>query len=368
MYKRTWAEIDLAALRYNLEIIRSFAPGKEIIAVVKANAYGHGDNLICPELKKAGVNFFAVSCIDEALQVREYIGDSGDSEILIFGFTEIEQLKTAAEHNFILSAGSAEYARELSNFANSESLKLRIHVKVNTGMNRVGINTTSEFEEILSLSGLDCEAVYTHFSVADSGARTDLLFTLQQHENFRDFCKIARSRGLKVHSQNSGGGFFHSEFDGDFVRVGLALYGLLPNFGLKPVMSLKSAIHQIRTLEAGDFVSYGRTFKAGDKRLAAVVPVGYADGYSRGLSGDSDTQKGGLVAVNGVLCPVLGRVCMDQIVIDVTDAGDPKVGDEVLLYSPKFPETSVEHIAERLGTIPYEVICAVSQRVLRVEV
>jgi alanine racemase len=358
LHRRTWAEIDLNALAANVAAVRRITPGKEIIAVVKANAYGHGDDIICTELHKLGINFFAVSCIDEALQIKKYVSDS---EILVFGFAEAESFKSAAENNFILSVGSAEYARELS----SQGLHTRVHIKVNTGMNRVGINTEAELDEVLALPGLRCEAVYTHFACADSPDEDDMLFTQGQQEKL---LSSARSRGLKIHSQNSGGVLLHGGFDADYVRVGLALYGLSPDINCKspieltPVLSLKSAIHQLRTLEAGDYVSYGRTFRASEKRLAAVVPAGYADGFSRANSNN------GSVIIKGTLCPVIGRVCMDQTVIDVSQVADVRIGDEVLFYSAGHKETSIEYIAEKLGTIPYEVVCAVSQRVRRVPV
>jgi alanine racemase len=355
---RTWAEIDLRALADNVKAIRNTASDKELIAVVKANAYGHGDDIICTELHRLGVRFFAVSCIDEALQIKKYVGNS---DILVFGFTEPKNFETAYENDFVLSAGSLDYAKQLS----LRGKNIRVHIKLNTGMNRVGINTEAELGEILALPGLRCEAVYTHFACADSTEPDDMVFTQKQQAQILNFSK---GKGLKIHSQNSGGVLLHSGFEADYVRVGIALYGLSPDSGCKhsvslaPVMSLKSVIHQIRVLEPGDYVSYGRKYRAAERRLAAIVPAGYADGYSRG---NSNTGK---VAVKGVLCPVLGRVCMDQIVIDVTGVKSVSVGDEVLLYSADYAETNIENIAARLGTIPYEVICAVSQRVRRVPV
>jgi len=357
---RTWVEVNLAALGNNVAEIRKIAPDKEIIAVVKANAYGHGDDIICPELKKLGINFFAVSCVDEALHVKKYVPDC---EILIFGFTEAKRLKEAAENDFILTVGDIEYAKELNVFTSSKNVKFRVHVKYNSGMNRVGINTEAELEEILRLSGLNCEAVYTHFACADSLSESDMSFTRAQQEKI---ISLAKGKGLKVHSQNSGGVLFHKDFEADYVRAGLLLYGLSPDsrfptpIKLSPVMSLKSVIHQLRTLEAGEPVSYGRTYNTPSKRLAAVIPVGYADGYSR-LHSNS-----GLVAVRSTLCPVIGRVCMDQLVIDVTDVAGVKTGDEVLLYSADYKETSIDYISEKLGTIPYEVVCNVSHRVRRI--
>jgi alanine racemase len=352
---RTWVEVDTAALAGNVAQIRRTAANKEIIAVVKANAYGHGDILICTELKKLGINFFAVSCIDEAVHIKAAVGDS---DVLIFGFTEAARLKEAAENNFILTAGDLDYAK----FMSSQNMNLRVHVKINTGMNRVGINNGAELDEILSLPGLRCEALYTHFSCADSLAEEDVAFTREQQKKLIALADSRAIKKLKKHSQNSDGVLLHGEFNADYVRVGLALYGLSSGSGLKPVMSLKSVIQQIRTLEAGDFVSYGRTYEAKTRRKAAVIPVGYADGYSRSHS------NSGLIAVKGTLCPVLGRVCMDQLVIDVTDVAGVQVGDEVLIYSADFRETSIDYIAEKLGTIPYEVVCAVSSRVKRVGV
>lgn len=355
----TKAEINLSALTHNLGVIKSHSKNKQVIAVVKANAYGHGDAIICTELKKLGINHFAVSCIDEAVGIKRYVGDS---DILIFGFIGAAHY-IAAENGFILTAGDLDYARSLSELISPLNMKFRIHIKLNTGMNRVGINTEAELEEIIKLPGLQCEAVYTHFPSADSLDEDDVNFTRAQQEKLLAF---AKGKGLKIHSQNSGGIMFHGGFEADYVRAGLILYGLSPDaryksdMKLSPVMSLKSVICQLRTLEAGAPVSYGRTYKAPEKRLAAVVPAGYADGYSRAHS------NSGLVSVKGTLCPVLGRVCMDQMVIDVTDVQGVRVGDEVEIYSANHRETDIEYIAEKLGTIPYEVVCAVSHRVRRI--
>ncbi|MCL2694354.1 MAG: alanine racemase, partial [Oscillospiraceae bacterium] len=248
-HRRTWAEINLSALRSNIEEIRRAAPKKEIIAVVKANAYGHGDGIVCSQLAKTGVKYFAVSCIDEALHIKDYVRGG---EILIFGFMEPEDFKTAAVNNFILTVGSLEYANLLNSFICSQNMKIRVHVKINTGMNRVGIDTYAELEKILSLPGLICGGVYTHFASADSVLEDDVSFTRGQQEKL---LSLVRNRGLKTHSQNSGGVLFHPGFEADFVRAGLLLYGLSPNISvpspmkLSPVMTLKSVIQQIRILE-----------------------------------------------------------------------------------------------------------------------
>ncbi|MCL2019722.1 MAG: alanine racemase [Oscillospiraceae bacterium] len=358
----TRAELSFEALKNNVSEINRLSLNKEIIAVVKANAYGHGAEIICPALEILGVNHFAVSCVDEALCVKKYVPSA---EILIFGFTAPNRFSEVVENNFILGIGDIEYAKSASSYAASAKTKIRTHIKLNTGMNRVGLNSKNELDAVLSFSGLSPEALYTHFSAADSFDKDDINFTRTQQEKL---LALSRESGLKIHSQNSGGVLYHSDFKADYVRVGIMLYGLSPapyetSFSspakLSPVMTFKTNIRQIRTLETGDFVSYGRTYRSDAKRLAAFIPVGYADGYSR-LNSNS-----GMVAVKNTICPVIGRVCMDSTMIDISEAEGVNVGDEVLLYSDRFKETSIEYIADRLGTIPYEVVCALSGRVKR---
>lgn len=359
---RTWAEINLDALAENLSAIKKITGGKDIMAVVKANAYGHDDRIICGELRALGVKRFAVSNIWEAEDIREILPGC---DILIFGYTGEEYLPSLAKNDFIQTIGSLEYAEKLSAAARSAGEKIRSHIKINTGMTRAGIDTPSELSKALSLEGLRCEGIYTHFSVADSLDEDDLRYTARQQEKLMAY---AKGRGLLVHSQNSGGVLYHQDFEADIVRAGVILYGYMPNTAapvpikLSPVMTLKSTISQLKTIPAGTQVSYGRTYTAPSQRRIAVIPAGYADGYSRRLS------EGGAASVNGALCPIVGRICMDQFMLDVTDAGDVKLGDVVELYSSRHKETGIEYIADRLSTIPYELVCNVGHRVPRVAV
>lgn len=359
LLRRTWAEIDLSALEYNYNNIKSYAGGKEVIAVVKADAYGHDDRSIGRKLGKLGVRRFAVSNIWEGIKLR----CSGiDGEIIIFGYTDEDFFDELVKYSLTQTAGSVEYAQRLSTYALKNKLRLPVHIKVNTGMNRVGIDTREELERIMSLGGLDFIAAYTHFSVADSLDDGDISYTDAQQEKL---LSVTEGKGLMLHSQNSAGIAYHKCFKADAVRAGIVLYGLLPNyplkvpFDIKNVMTLKSRVQQLKKLSVGAEVSYGRTFRAEHEITAAVVPIGYADGYFRAFS-----SKGKML-INGKLCPVLGRVCMDQTIVDVTDA-DVSVGDEVIVYGGQREQTTADHNAALIGTIGYELTCAVSCRVPRV--
>jgi len=331
----TKAEINLSALTHNLGVIKSHSKNKQVIAVVKANAYGHGLKIVSKHLHSLGVRHFAVSSVSEADELRPLVPDS---DILILGRTPESCIESVIVNNYIQTVCSEEYARTLPE-------KIRCHIKIDTGMTRFGVSTSEELAEIMRI--LTPEALFTHFSCADSFDPADVEFTQYQQSKLVDF---AREYSLPYHSQNSAGVLNHSDFGGDFVRAGLALYGYFPN--LRQVMSLKSAIAQIREVKAGVPVSYGRTYITKSACRLAVIPVGYADGYSR-----LHSNKGSVV-INGQTAPIRGRVCMDYIIVDVSGL-DVKVGDEVELYG------DIEHIARSIGTIPYEVTCAVSARVTR---
>jgi alanine racemase len=231
-------------------------------------------------------------------------------------------------------------------------------------MSRVGITTAKEADFILSRKGLDCRAGYTHFAVADSLSQTDVEYTNRQQKLLSDIC---RERGLKMHSQNSGGIIFHGDFDGDFVRAGIVMYGHKPDpqypfpDGIKPIFQLKSVVSQLKVIEKGTTVSYGRTFTAERETRLALVSCGYADGFNRRLSGKWS------VRINGKYAPVCGRICMDQTLVDVTDIPDVKVGDIVTIYSDELSGgCSLEKAADTVGTINYELLCAIGTRVPRI--
>jgi alanine racemase len=341
------AEINLSALSHNLEVIKSYSRGKKILAVVKANAYGHGLSIVAPHLHSLGVRHFAVSTAAEADELCPLVPGS---DILILGRTPGLFIKSVIMNNYIQTVCSAEYAQECSCLAADMNKQLRCHVKIDTGMTRFGVGTAQELAEIMRI--LRPEALFTHFSCADSQNPDDIAFTQYQQSKL---VELSREYNLPFHSQNSAGVLNHSDFGGDFVRAGIALYGLCGNEVLRQVMSLKSAIAQIREVGAGVPVSYGRTYVTQAESRLAVIPCGYADGYSRLHS------NRGSVRINGALCPIRGRVCMDYIIADVTGI-DAAVGDEVEVYG------DIVHIAESIGTIPYEVTCAVASRVLRIAI
>lgn len=360
--KRTWAEISLDALDSNIAEIKKLIGGKEIMAVVKANAYGHDDKTVCTELSRLGVNYFAVSNIWEAEDLRDILPNAN---IVVFGYTEEPYIDSIIKHDIIHTVGSVEYAKRLSDYALAKNAKIRVHIKVNTGMTRIGIDTEEEMDKILAMEGLRCEGAYTHFAVADSLDESDIEYTNKQESKL---LSIAKNKGLLIHSQNSGGILYHSDYEGDIVRAGVIMYGYMPNTAcevpmkLTPVMSVRSTVCQLKRVPAGTDVSYGRTYTANSEKLLAVIPVGYADGYSRQLSNN------GFVGIRGKLAPICGRVCMDQIIVDVTDIEGVTVGNIAEIYSDKFPETTIDNIADKLGTIGYELVCNVGHRVPRVAV
>lgn len=360
-YQRTWTEINLDVLKNNIKVIRSYAGDKEIIAIVKANAYGHGDAECALALNECGVKHFAVSNLWEAQNLTT-AGAEGD--ILIFGYCDIPLALDNLDKNYIFTVGSVDYAKELSDCAVKAGVKVPVHIKFDTGMCRVGINTSEEADEILALPGLDCRAGYTHFAVADSLTDEDVEFTKQQYKKLADIC---RSRNLPMHCQNSGGILFHKDFESNFVRAGLVMYGHRPNTeyplpeGIKSVFSMKAVISQIKTIHPGDTVSYGRTFTADRDIRLALIPCGYADGFNRRLSGQWS------VMIRGKKAPVCGRICMDQSLVDITDIPEAEIGDEVTVFSDEtYGGCSVDHAADLIGTISYELLCSIGTRVPRI--
>ena len=359
--KRAWAEIDLDALTHNYNEIKKLAKGKEILAVVKANAYGHDDKAVCLKLQELGVKYYGVSNLWEGQKLRQH-GIKGS--ILTFGYTDEDYFDELLEYGITQTAGSVQYAKELSDYAVSKGVKLPVHIKVNTGMTRVGIDTEEEMLEILAMPGLDCKAAYTHFAAADSFDESDVRYTNKQQEKLM---KIASDKGLLIHSQNSGGIVYHSEFGGDIVRAGVILYGHCPNyplevpFEMKSVMTVKSVVSQLKTIPAGTQISYGRTYKVSKPLRVATVPIGYADGYPRAMSGS------GKVIINGSYAPVIGRVCMDQMMVDITGIYCVDIGTPVTVIGTEGDlSVSFDDIAAACGTISYEIMCNISIRMPRV--
>ncbi|MBQ8551109.1 MAG: alanine racemase [Clostridia bacterium] len=367
--KRTWAEIDNDALLYNLKSIRERTGGR-IAAVVKANAYGHGAAYIAPLLEKAGVSMFAVSNIDEALELRQ---NGIKSAIMILGYTPAEYVEQLAENNVIQTVFSLSYAEELSEKACECGVLLTCHIKIDTGMSRLGFDCRSDelcgMGEMLaasSLSGLKITGAFTHFAAADRDGDEDGEFTAAQYARFSSAVEKLIENGVtlsEIHCCNSAGLMLEQDKFGTLTRPGIILYGLMPDTGmektlpLRPVMNFYSTVSFVKTIRKGDSVSYGRRFTADRDMTVATIPVGYADGYPRALSGK------GYMLVNGKKAPVLGNVCMDQTIIDVSDIDDVEVGTRVMLFGEGLP---AEEVASLCGTIGYELICGVSRRVPRV--
>lgn len=369
--RRTWAEISESALIHNFEQIKKNADGAAVCAVVKADAYGHSAAIVAPVLEKNGADFFAVSNIEEALSLR--IGGI-KKPILILGYTPANYVETLAENDISQCVYSPEYARLLSDYANMADVKIKVHLKIDTGMSRIGFDFREDgagdidgLIKTAKMSEFDIEGVFTHFAVADSEAKENTDFTQKQFKRFNSAVEKLKEAGVSprlIHCDNSAA-ICRLKYQGDMVRPGIILYGLSPDrdfntqLDLIPVMTLKSVVSFVKTVKTGTQISYGRTFTAKSNMKIATVSAGYADGYPRKLSNKGE------VIVCGKRAKVVGRVCMDQIMIDVTGIEDVKIGDEVTLFGK---DLSVDSIARICDTINYEIICDISPRVPRVPV
>ena len=370
--KRAWAEISLPKLRKNVEIIRSLnSAGTEIMAVVKADAYGHGDEHIVRCLaEQCGIKYFAVSNLDEAIAVRNF---APDADILILGYTPPEYAHEIASYNIIQGVVSTEYAQEL---VKNTPAPIRCHIKIDTGMGRIGLKhdtpeaCAAEIEAMMKIDKLSVEGIYTHFAVADSDDPDNIAYTDKQEKFITDTYDVLVSRGIKLkhlHFMNSAATCYRNSSRSTLSRAGIILYGLHPDVsldipeGLEPLMELKAVISHVKTVNVGDCISYGRTFVADHEMRIATVTIGYADGYSRLLS-----SKGKML-VHGKRCKIVGRVCMDQLMIDVSDVPEAKSGDIVILIGEENGDRiTADDLAQIYGTSGYEVVCGISKRVPRI--
>ena len=370
--KRTWAEIHLDRLQGNFQAIQaSLAPGSQAMAVVKADGYGHGAAAAAKALREAGAAWFGVSNLEEAVQLRR-AGIDGD--ILILSFTPPEEAGRLAEFAVTQTVLSRPYAEELDAAAQAAGVRVRVHLKVDTGMSRVGFLYHREGDEAVlddmaaacRLPHLTAEGIFTHFASADE--EEDGGFTRRQFALFMDAVRRLEERGVSFalrHCCNSAATLRYPEMHLDMVRPGIILYGLSPApwmegmLPLDPVMELKTTVSMIKDLPADTPVSYGRIYTTGEARRVATVPIGYADGYPRVLSNRAD------MLLAGRRVRVVGRVCMDQCMLDVTglDVRESMVatvfGREGEAFLP------VEELADHMGTINYEVVCQISKRVPR---
>ncbi|NFE87648.1 alanine racemase [Clostridium botulinum] len=367
--RAVWAEIDLDNLQHNLKQIKKICGNKEIIGVIKANAYGHGAMEIAPTLLENGVSRLAVAVLSEAMELRM----SGVKEpIMILGYTPWALGDMLLDNDIEQSVYSYNDALELSKIAVLKRKILKIHIVVDTGMGRIGFLPTKESVEdvykISKLPNIKIEGLFSHFSSADE---LDKDYTLYQMNKYNEFINKLEEKNIQVpikHIANSAAIIDLENTHLDAVRAGIIMYGYYPsnyvlrdNINLKPVMSLKTSIVHIKKVSSGEYISYGRTFKTERESIIATLPIGYADGYNRLLSNK------GKVIVNGKLAPVIGRVCMDQCMIDVTFIENLKVGDVVTIMGEENGVSyTAENIASQIGTISYEVICNVNKRVPRV--
>lgn len=366
--RAVWAEIDLDNLKNNLGEIKKVCKDKDIIGVIKANAYGHGAMEIAPTLLENGVNRLAVAVLSEAMELRM----SGiKAPVMILGYTPPYLGDMLVDNDIEQTIYSYEDALELSKIAGIKKKILKIHIVVDTGMGRIGFLPTEESIEdvykISKLPNIKIQGIFSHFSSADD---SDKEYTLYQMNKFKEFINKLEGKGINIpirHLANSAAIIDLEQTHLDAVRAGIIMYGYYPSnyvlkdkLKLKPVMSLKTSIVHIKKLPKGEYISYGRTFKTEKESIIATLPVGYADGYNRLLSNK------GKVIVNGKFAPIIGRVCMDQCMIDVTSIDGLKVGDIVtIMGAEEGISYTAEDIAQTIGTINYEVICNVNKRVPR---
>ena len=361
---RCWAEVDLGALRHNFRLVKRCAGGAAVMAVVKADAYGHGDAAVAPLLEREGADAFAVACLGEALRLRR-VGVT--RPVLILGRTGAESAAALAENGIRQAVFSPEYAEALSGAASRAGVTVRVHIKVDTGMARLGFSPedTDGIARACALPGLFAEGIFTHFAAADSIAPQDREYTRRQYALFDGVLRALAARGVRFplrHCCNSAGTFAWPEYRLDMVRPGIILYGEQPSDtvtlpGLRGALRLCAAVSQVRTLRAGDAVSYGCTFRTTRPSRIGVLPIGYADGLHRVLSNQWQVWTPWGTA------PIVGRICMDMCMVDLTGLPQVREGGEVEVYGAR---NSVNEAARLAGTIAYELTCAVSRRVPRV--
>ena len=371
---RAWIEVDLNNLANNIDKYKKVIPStSKIIAVVKANAYGHGSKIIAKKLNDIGITDFAVATLEEGIELRES-GIKGN--ILILGYTGIKNLKYVIKYDLIQTIVDYDYSEQIRNMSLKElGGKLKCHVKINTGMNRIGekYNNIDKLEMIYSNPNLEVLGTFSHFCVADSDKEEDIDFSKKQIDNFNFAINSLKEKGInvgKTHIQASYGTINYNYLNYDYVRLGILMYGVNGDLNeyekiklnFKPVLSLMARVTSVKEIEKGESISYGRTYIAKEKRKIASVSIGYADGIPRRLSNEMT------VKVNGKYAKVVGRVCMDQLMIDVTDIPDVKTGDIVYIIDKDDSKLSVERLADDAKTITYEIFCNLSERLPRIAI
>ena len=368
MTKLLWTEIDLDVIAQNMRIIRDLSKSKEVAAVVKADAYGHGSVALAKTLLENGATRFAVARLDEAIELRHH---GITAPIFILGYTDPARASEAIAYNVDVCMYDYEEAKIFSAEAVKQNSKVAFHIAIDTGMERIGYRPNSdsvaEIVKISKLPNVVLEGIFTHFCLADT---TDKTFTHKQYQRFKWVCDELAKQNVKInvhHCANSAAIIDLPQYHYDMVRAGVIMYGMAPSAevdikhtGLKPAMSFKCEVTLVKTVNVGEGIGYGHKYIADSKRIIATIPVGYADGYTRLLSGKAE------VLIHGKRAKVVGNICMDQCMVDVTDIPDVKVGDEVVIFGTQGNECILaDELADKLGTINYEITCMISRRVPR---
>lgn len=371
--KRTWAEVDFDKLAHNYHALRGLAPaGTKYLGLVKADAYGHGAVPVAKKLEELGADYLGVACLDEAIEVREA---GVKTPILILGCTSSIYAAELVKYNISQACYDLEYAKELSAGAQKAGGTITVHIQCDTGMTRLGFmcheetmeKSASEIIEAVKLPGLKAEGIFTHFSDSDGSEE----YTMLQFGRFQDIIQRVRDLGYEFeirHCANSAATLLYPATYLDMIRPGIVQFGHFPDAkmdhalcDLVPVLELKSRVATVRDVPANTPVSYGRTNTLTRPSRLAVIPVGYGDGFCRGFSNKLT------VLINGKKLPIVGRICMDMCMVDVTDAPDVKEGDVAILYgSDGTNDQPVEAGAEIMNTISYELLCVLTKRIPRI--
>lgn len=365
-----WAEIHLDSLRDNfLQVKQHMEKETQIWAVIKADGYGHGARAIGKTLVDSGAYGFAVATLSEGIELREHYPET---PILILGYTPDEYFEDLIQFNLIQTLYTYSQCCMLNTMAKKLHCRVKVHIKVDTGMNRLGFliddETFDEMMKIVELENLDLEGIYTHFFEADNEESHS---AVNQMKKFEDFLQKLKGKGIEfkfIHASNSAAIMRFPTFQKNMVRAGIMLYGLSPfeeseryGFKLKEVMTLKARISHVKCVGKGEGIGYGHTYYTPRATKVATIPIGYADGLSRKLS------NRGFVLVKGVKCPIIGNVCMDQTMIDVTDVEAVERGEIVVLFGEQLGQCiSISEYARWMETIHYEVVTSISKRVPRV--
>ncbi len=364
-----WAEINLDTIATNTKNIKKLIGDKELIAIVKADCYGHGAVDVVPTLLENGASRLAVAMLTEAIELRE---NNINAPIVILGYTPLYLGEELINYDIEQTVYDLDYAKELSKIALSLNKKAKIHIAIDTGMGRIGFlpgdDTVKTINEVYNLEGLEVIGIYSHFSTSDE---KDKSYANEQLFKFKKVIADLKALGIEIplkHISNSGAIIDMPETYLNGVRPGIILYGYYPskevsndNLSVKPALTLKAKVAHVKELHKDMYISYGKTFKTNKKTIVATLPIGYGDGYPRALSENAK------VIVNGKFASILGRICMDQCMIDVTDIENVKTGDEVIILGEEGDlKFNADDMAEALGTINYEILCRIKSRIPRV--